>query len=216
MHHAKETGNNSVAFTELHAISPVMSNTDVGYQSDMTIKMNEGTVDGLRQTQWDVSLKVNRELFTSLTNTFYTLLPSVQDLPGAFPTISIQAITEGQLKGMQKNGGNALGLKAGTGPFFIMNMSARWSNAADDAAILKFFDTVIKTVKADAKKKGLDNDYIYMNYGSQFQDPIASYGAANVKKLLAISKKYDPAGVFQELHPGHFKLAKGAPSPTGP
>lgn len=215
MHYAKPTDNAPV-FSELNAITPVMSNTAVSSLADLTIKMNEGAADGLRQTQWDVSLKVNRELFTFLIDTFYTLLPDVQNLPGAFPTISIQAITEGQLKGMQKNGGNALGLDPTKGPYFVMNMSSRWSNAADDAAILKFFSTIIKQVKAEAQRKGLDNAYIYMNYASQFEDPIASYGAANVKKLLDISKKYDPAGVFQDLHPGHFKLAKGPPNANMP
>ncbi|KAF2852063.1 hypothetical protein T440DRAFT_50706 [Plenodomus tracheiphilus IPT5] len=149
-------------------------------------------------------------------NTFYTLLPDVQDLPGALPTISIQAIMEGQLKGMQKNGGNALGLDASKGSFFIVNMSSRCSNSADNAAILKFFSTIVKQVKVEAQRRGLDNGYIYTNYATQFEDPIASYGAATVKKSMAISKKYYPTGVFQGLNPGHFKLAKGPPNSDMP
>ncbi|CAO2647390.1 Nn.00g083120.m01.CDS01 [Neocucurbitaria sp. VM-36] len=215
MHYARPVANASV-FDDLNAIQHVQSNTNISTLADLTIKMNEGAADGLRQTQWDVSFKVNRELFTFLINTFYTNLPSVQNLASAFPTISIQAITAGQLKGMQKNGGNALGLDASKGPYFVMNMSSRWSNAADDVAILKFFSTVIKQVKAEAQKKGLDNAYIYMNYASQFQDPIASYGAANVRKLKKVSAKYDPHGVFQDLQPGHFKLGKGPPNPNMP
>lgn len=217
MHYAQPVANASI-FNDLNAIQHVQSNTNISSLADLTIKMNDGATDGpsLRQTQWDVSFKVNRELFTFLVSTFYTNLPAVQDLADTFPTISIQAITAGQLKGMQKNGGNALGLDAAKGPYFVMNMSSRWSNAANDAAILKFFSTIIKQVKAEAQKKGLDNVYIYMNYASQFQDPIASYGAANVRKLKEVSAKYDPQGVFQKLHPGHFKLAGGPPNPNMP
>ncbi|KAH7396261.1 hypothetical protein BKA66DRAFT_438213 [Pyrenochaeta sp. MPI-SDFR-AT-0127] len=215
MHHAQPVVNAS-AFSDLNAIAHVQSNTAISSLADLTIKMNEGSTDGLRQTQWDASFKVDRDLFSFLINAFYTLLPSVQSLPGAFPTISIQAITEGQLKGMQKKGGNALGLNPAKGPYFIMNMSSRWNNAADDAAFLKFFSTIIKHVKAEAQSKGLDNAYIYMNYASQFDDPIASYGGANVKKLKDVSKKYDPSGVFQDLQPGHFKLAKGPPNTNMP
>jgi hypothetical protein len=178
--------------------------------------MNQGLTDGLRQTQWDVTFKVDRGLFEFLVSTFYAELPAVQDAAGFFPSISIQAITAGQLKGMQRNGGNALGLKPATGPYFIMNMSSRWQNASDDARVLAFFSTIIKKVKAEAKSKGLDNDYIYMNYASQFEDPIGSYGAANVQKLKAVSAKYDPASVFINLMPGHFKLGKGAPNPNMP
>jgi hypothetical protein len=215
MHYAQPIANASV-FSDFDALTPIASNTAVGSLADMAVKMNEGAADGLRQTQWDVTLKVNRELFTFLINTFYTLLPDVQNFAGAFPTISIQAITTGQLNGMQKNGGNALGLNVAKGPYFVMNMSSRWSNAADDAAILKFFSTIIKNVKAEAKSKGLDNEYIYMNYASQFEDPISSYGAANVNRLRKISKKYDPQQVFQELHPGHFKLGGKAPNANMP
>lgn len=215
MHYAQPISNASV-FSGFDALTPIASNTAVGSLADMAVKMNEGAADGLRQTQWDVTLKVDRELFNFLINTFYSLLPSVQNLPGAFPTISIQAITDGQLAGMQKNGGNALGLDRSKGPFFVMNMSSRWSNAADDAAILKFFSSIIKTVKAEAKSKGLDNEYIYMNYASQFEDPISSYGAQNVDRLRRISKKYDPQQVFQKLHPGHFKLGGKAPDANMP
>lgn len=215
MHYAHPIENATI-FSDLNAITPIISNTAVGSLADMAVKMNEGAADGLRQTQWDVTFRVDRDLFDFLINTFYTLLPNVQNLSGAFPTISIQAITEGQLKGMKKNGGNALGLTVAKGPYFVMNMSSRWANATDDAEILKFFSTIIKKVKFEAQKKSLDNEYIYMNYASQFEDPISSYGAANVNRLRAISKKYDPQQVFQQLHPGHFKLGGSAPDANMP
>ncbi|CAN9126979.1 unnamed protein product [Alternaria alternata] len=206
-------------FDEIRALSPVMDDTAFGTLANMTMKMNGGRAEealGNRQTMWDVSLKVDRELYTYLVDTFYTLLPEIQAVEGLSPFISIQAITEGQLKGMQKNGGNALGLDAGKGPYFVMNMSAWWKKASDDATVLKFFSTVMKNVKAYAKGKDLDNDYIYMNYASEFEDPLASYGSANVAKLIAVSKKYDPAQVFQKLHPGYFKLGQGAPNKNMP
>ncbi|KAL7775952.1 hypothetical protein CFE70_006364 [Pyrenophora teres f. teres 0-1] len=217
-HYAQPVANASV-FADLNAITPVVDDTSISYLSDLTIKMNGGSPNdtlGKLQTQWDATFHVDRELFTFLVDTFYALLPDVQNLEGAFPVISIQAITEGQLKGMQKNGGNALGMTLGNGPIFIMNMSASFSNAADEAAFLKFFSTIIKKVKAEAVRGGVDNEYIYMNYASQFMDPIATYGAANQQKLVAISKKYDPTQLFQNLLPGHFKLAKGAPNPNMP
>jgi hypothetical protein len=55
-----------------------------------------------------------------------------------------------------------------------------------------------------------------MNYASQYLDPLGSYGATNVAKMASISKKYDPAQVFQQLQPGHFKLGAGAPDPNMP
>jgi len=217
-HYAQPVANASV-FADINAITPAVDDTSISHLSELTIKMNGGSPNdtlGQLQTQWDATFHVDRELFTFLVDTFYALLPDVQSLEGAFPTISIQAITEGQLSGMQKNGGNALGITPGNGPLFIMNMSASFSKAADEAAFLKFFSTILKKVKAEALRRDVDHEYIYMNYASQFMDPIASYGTANQQKLVAISKKYDPAQVFQTLLPGHFKLAKGAPNPDMP
>ncbi|EOA84271.1 uncharacterized protein SETTUDRAFT_92749 [Exserohilum turcica Et28A] len=217
-HYAQPVANASV-FADFNTLTPVMDDTGVSYLSDLTIKLNGGSPNdtlGSLQTQWDATFKVDRELFTFLVDTFYSLISNVQDVKGAFPTISIQPVTEGQLKSMQKNGGNALGLSPAKGPIFIMNMSASFASPEGEAAIFKFFSTVIQKVKAEAKSKGVDNDYIYMNYASQFMDPIATYGPANVAKLISVSKKYDPAQVFQNLHPGHFKLAKGPPNPNMP
>lgn len=71
-------------------------------------------------------------------------------------------------------------------------------------------------VKAKAKEIGCDNDYVYMNYASQYLDPLGSYGATNVAKMASISQKYDPAQVSQQLQPGGFKLGAGAPAGAMP
>lgn len=60
--------------------------------------------------------------------------------------------------------------------------------------------------EAYAKTKGLANEYLYMNYASQFQDVVPSYNTTNHAKLVSIAEKYDPAGVFQTHQPGYFKL----------
>lgn len=67
------------------------------------------------------------------------------------------------------------------------------------------------TTSSPAGKKGLNNDYIYMNYASAYQTVISSYGTANQKRLQSITKFFDPTGVFQELQPGYFKLNGEAP-----
>nr|ANM86476.1 putative 6-hydroxy-D-nicotine oxidase [Cladonia uncialis subsp. uncialis] len=51
-------------------------------------------------------------------------------------------------------------------------------------------------------------DWIYMNYADKSQNPLASYGPENVKKLKDAAAKYDPEQVFQKLCPGGFKISK--------
>ncbi|KAI9746929.1 MAG: hypothetical protein M1835_002318, partial [Candelina submexicana] len=60
------------------------------------------------------------------------------------------------------------------------------------------------------------NNFQYLNYADTKQNPIAGYGQANVDKLVAASKKYDPAQVFQKLVPGGFKLPTTPAAPITP
>ena len=57
-----------------------------------------------------------------------------------------------------------------------------------------------------AKDMGLLQKFQYINYADPGQDPIGSYGAANVRRLKAVSWKYDAKGIFQKQVPGGFKL----------
>jgi hypothetical protein len=85
-----------------------------------------------------------------------------------------------------------------------------WTNTTDNERILSFSNTLYERFEAEAIKRGLKSDYTYMNYASPWQDPIASYGAANKQRLKQIAGVYDPTAVFQKLQPGYFKL-EGAP-----
>jgi hypothetical protein len=57
-----------------------------------------------------------------------------------------------------------------------------------------------------AMSMGLLHDFQYLNYAGPGQNPLASYGASNIAKLQAVSKKYDPNSIFQRQVPGGFKL----------
>lgn len=76
----------------------------------------------------------------------------------------------------------------------------------------RMISTVLERIKAAAISEDVQNDWVYMNYGSQFQDVISSYGPENKAALKRIAAKYDPTGVFQNLQPGYFKLDR-APVP---
>lgn len=49
--------------------------------------------------------------------------------------------------------------------------------------------------------------WVYMNYADKSQQPLASYGVENVKKIRDAAAKYDPGEVFQKLCPGGFKVS---------
>ena len=87
-----------------------------------------------------------------------------------------------------------------------MLVSAQWSNPLDDDRINEAANQVFTQIDEQARQTNLTNRWIYLNYAGAFQDPIASYGSENKAKLQAISRKYDPEGLFQKGVPGGYKL----------
>jgi hypothetical protein len=80
--------------------------------------------------------------------------------------------------------------------------------------VLQASANVIRRMQEEAMRRNMVNEYLYMNYASQYQDVIGSYGEST-EKLKSVAKKYDPTEVFQKLQPGYFKL-DGPPVGTLP
>ncbi|KAJ4374644.1 hypothetical protein N0V86_007517 [Didymella sp. IMI 355093] len=138
------------------------------------------------------------------------LFAAAADFPSKLVSVSIQAFSVPTLRAMQKNGGNALGLKPEDGPLFHVLLYSAWNSSSDDAAMMTAAKSFIDTTRAMGKERGLNSDYIYMPYASGYQEVVTSYGAENQRKLKTVATRYDPQGVFQKLQPGGFKL-DGAP-----
>lgn len=189
-----------------------MDTTGLRTMSGMANLLNEGApAPGAYQTWWGISLKMDRSLLQFTVDAFFEYEATVADVEKLLLIMAVQPITEAALNAMQKNGGNALGLDPSNGPYFMLNFNAAWNTKEDEPRFHRVISKIVKTVKMEARRRKLDNDFVYLNYASEYQDPIGSYGAANKDRLIKISKKYDPAQVFQFLQPGGFKLTRGAP-----
>lgn len=81
-----------------------------------------------------------------------------------------------------------------------------WDKKEDDDKIATVMRGVLEDIRNDSKERGTAVPFEFLNYASQFQDPIRSYGEDNKQKLQEVSKKYDPEGMFQKGVPGGFKL----------
>ena len=103
-------------------------------------------------------------------------------------------------------GGNSLGLDPSAGPLVLCVVSVSWSLASDDARIIAATKDLFAKIDKAATAAGLFNRFKYLNYATSWQDPIGGYGPENKARLRAVSRKYDPAGLFQKAVPGGFKL----------
>jgi FAD/FMN-containing dehydrogenase len=162
---------------------------------------------GLRQSYWTATFRLDRDLAERIVNNWkQEIEPIKHHITGFVPVLTFQLITPRMTKYMADHGGNTLGLDGEKGPLVIATPSAIWTDSAHDELVMSAYAKWLARSNALAKEMGLHHRYLYMNYASRFQDPIAGYGAENGKRLRAIAKKYDPEGVFQILQPGYFGL----------
>jgi hypothetical protein len=76
----------------------------------------------------------------------------------------------------------------------------------DVALIYQLSVAAGERIIAHAKSLGLSEDWVYLAYADAQQDPLGSYGQANVHHIRQAAQKYDSDGFFQKRVPGGFKI----------
>ncbi|KKA22494.1 FAD binding domain protein [Rasamsonia emersonii CBS 393.64] len=202
-------------FDGFETIPAIVDTMGIKSLPDIALEFKQSNPDGLRESFWTATFKLDADLVTYIVDLFETEIEPIKNATGLLPALVLQIITTDMLSQMEKNGGNALGLSPSAGNLLLMNLAFMWANEADDAAIMHVLGAITSKSIAEAKSRGLYHEFLYMNYASQYQNVVPSYGAQNHQRLQAISKKYDPDQVFQTLQPGYFKL-NGPPNSTYP
>ncbi|KAF2726626.1 FAD binding domain-containing protein [Polyplosphaeria fusca] len=210
LQYAQPVANASI-LAEYMSIPAIGDTTQIRSLANLTQEFNASNPDGLRETYWAATFKLDRDFVAFIKDVFFEELVAIADAPALIPAATLQVITVPQLEHMAQNGGNALGLGTALGPLIVLNMNMMWSDAADDERVMTANANIVRRTGEEAEKRGLQDEYIYMNYASQYQDVVGGYGAANQERLRSVAKSYDPAGVWQKLQPGYFKL-DGAPA----
>jgi hypothetical protein len=115
-----------------------------------------------------------------------------------FPSVIAQ-------RGAEK-GGNIIGIEGSKDNAIVFLGSLAVNGVNQEAIGRKKILAWKNAVESYSKSLDAFVDYRYINYADASQDVLASYGPKSLKKMLAVSKKYDPAGVFQKRASGVFKL----------
>jgi len=196
-------------FDDFKAVPSLQDTTGIKTLADITIEFNQSNPSGLRVTSWTATFQLNYTMASYIVDIFIEETNVVANATGILPACILQVITTNQLSHMSKYGGNALGLSTNE-PLILLELAYMWESAADDERILQACKNIIERTVTKSREWGLAEEYLYMNYASQFQDVVPSYGKENHERLFEVARKYDPGGVFQKLQPGYFKL-NGSP-----
>ncbi|KAK8006058.1 hypothetical protein PG991_012355 [Apiospora marii] len=206
-------GADAPILSDFYRIDAVSDTTKTRGHAQYVIDNEDNNTYGERQVTYALSVRASRAMAARTIEIFYDNIGALVGVEGVFPGLVWQHITDGSLQGSRRNGGNPMGLDAaGGGPRHIMELVCSWTNARDDEVVYQTMSEINRQIKEESRKLGVDSEWVYMNYASQFQDVVASYGAENKAKLKRVAERYDPSRVFQTLQPGYFKL-DGAPVP---
>jgi hypothetical protein len=127
----------------------------------------------------------------------------VAGVAGVVYTLSFEPLPRA-IYGRAPYGSNAfLDLSASAEPLMIALLSVSWADAADDATVRAAAQEMMGMIERGAAGY---NKWLYLNYVAPWQGAVASYGEESVARMWAVSRKYDPRGVFQTEVPGGQKL----------
>lgn len=188
------------------AIEPVLENTfRIDNLSSFANELSVGQGSGSRFLWGVYTVSPDLTFFNDSYNTFRALFnPLVANGSVTTSSTAYQLLSKPMLA--HGCGQNSLGLCADNGPLVIINWGISWSSSASDAAVNAASQQFLTTMTDEAKKRGLYNKYVYLNYALSSQNPLGSYGKDNVAAMRAVRREYDPDSVFQNLVPGGFKL----------
>ncbi|GLA55317.1 hypothetical protein AnigIFM63604_001964 [Aspergillus niger] len=153
-----------------------------------------------------MSSRPSLEVYKAIEQAHAEQAESLKDVEGIALTTVIQPMSSLAMRETLKNGGTPLGLEPVGQQWFLAR--ADWKNIQDEERVREAVRKIVDAAESAAKQTGVYLPYKYSNYAAWDQDPLASYGAENVRRLKEVARKYDPEGVFQTLQNGGWLLSK--------
>jgi hypothetical protein len=145
-----------------------------------------------------------KEMLLATFNAYNNSVAPIQNLTGVTWTVIIEPLPpQIYARGATKN---ALGLTGNTHSLAVCLVSPSWTDPSQNEQIYALARDLMDTIENEAKKLGVYDPYIYLNYAAPWQEVIAGYGSASVSRLQKLKAEVDPNNVFQHLVPGGFKI----------
>lgn len=135
---------------------------------------------------------------------FNASLAAVQNLTGIMWTLNLEPLPPQIYQ--RGAADNSLGLEDRSGTLVVCFLSRSWPDADQDEQVYAAARALMDDIEVRAKKLGVYDPYIYLNYAAPWQDVIASYGQESVSQLRALRARVDPCEIFTRQVPGGFKI----------
>lgn len=201
---------NTSAFAEYNAVEPILSSS-LRHDSVLNMTIELDFAKGYQNSWFAITVKNDPAILQFIVDQHNNFTTEWQKATGD-ETFSLYTVFQALPKVMFDHGveagGNVLGMDRVDGNSVLFQVFMVYSGAELVDQADSFMTSYRETVRAQSVKTGTDIEFQYLNYAAKTQDPISSYGEANVAFLKNVSQKYDPAGIQQTRVPGGFKLPK--------
>ena len=169
-----------------------------------TDEMNALNPPGRRQVFATTTIENDRDTLSATHAAYNEAITSLRcaKVKGLVWTLVLQPLLS---KWAQKGDANPLGLDASGSPV-IVSFTVNWDEKQHDDLVKTTTRHTVEQIDAVATANNTNHPYRYLNYCADWQRPFEGYGEGNLRFLQAVSREYDPDGLFQNACVGGFKL----------
>ncbi|KAM4066423.1 FAD binding domain-containing protein [Hirsutella rhossiliensis] len=194
------------SFNKLAPVTVAVPATNGTFTSLNVIAESSVSNATIRHDYRGVSSLVDAQLYKDVYKFWLEKAKAVYNTTGSKQTFAIQHVPSSIAEHGARQGGNPMGIPQQTHQWWTTLVD--WTDESADGLVRSVAIETTAYWQRLSQERGLDVSYIYMNDAARDQDPIATYGGANVQTLKEIAAKYDPGQVFQRLQNDGFLLYK--------
>ncbi|KAL0573032.1 hypothetical protein V5O48_008925 [Marasmius crinis-equi] len=206
----------STPLPNMTSASPIMHSELVGTTHDVVDEVIAHALESTARTAWfTLTTKVAPEFFVDLRAMGDEIFGPLKDRKGLTTMISYQSFQKSYIEGAAHSPIYNV-LKQSNDDLVCILILITWTDPADEPVLKEATNTLGAWGEAEASKRGLLNDFVYLNYANEQQRVYErSVTPEDLDKMREIQKKYDSSGTFESLWRGGYKLPKkGSNSPT--
>ncbi|KAJ8088612.1 hypothetical protein PM082_013855 [Marasmius tenuissimus] len=207
----------STPLDNMTSASPIMHLEKVGTTHDVVEEVMANALETTARTAWfTLTTNVAPEFFIDMHGVAQSLFEPLKDRKGLTTTLSFQPFQKSYIERAAHSPIYNV-LKQSNDDLVCILLMVTWTDPADEPAIKEATNTLGAWSEAEARRRGLLNDFVYLNYANGGQRVYErSVTPEDLNKMREIQKKYDSAGTFESLWRGGFKLPKkGSNRATG-
>ncbi|KAL2833613.1 putative oxidoreductase [Aspergillus pseudoustus] len=188
-------------FFEIPAVASTVRIASLG---EITIGQGSYSPDGRRQASATITHTSTIPILNATYTRWNASLASVKSIPGIVWALNLEPLPPAIYARHART--NSLGLSDASDALVVTQLSATWDDERDDETVERAARELIEGIERDARELGGYDEFLYLNYAAEWQDPIRSYGRESVERLRRVQREVDPQGVFRRDVPGGFKI----------